>query len=266
MTTNQTAQTSGPSTSGTTTSADGTELAWSRAGSGPDLLIVDCVGVDRTTTPQPGLPAALAEHFTVWTFDRRGKGDSGNTAPYAVEREFEDITAMIDLAEGRPVIGYGFSSGATLLLLAASAGVRLDRLTLLEPPLMPADPEYAGRAEAQRLLDTDLAEAHRWFNKTVVGIPDEVMEQLTPPSERDLANARSMVHELTFLPRTLAERFADLTTPTLIMASEATDPGMLADCKAFPETVAAATTAVLPGEWHGVDDQTLTQAIREFAG
>lgn len=253
-----------PQQMGVLISRDGTEIGWSRSGSGPDLVMVHCVGASRTTTPQPTLPDALAEHFTVWTYDRRGKGKSGTTEPYAPEREFDDLAAVVALAEGRPVSGYGFSSGATLALLAAQSGVSLDRLALLEPPMMPADPDFSLRAEAQRQIDAGLARAHQWFNTEIVGVPPEVLDQLPPLTDEDLRNTRTIVHELTFLPGTSAERFVDVSVPTLLIASDTTDPGMLDDVQHFARTVPAATARVLPGEWHGVDDATLTAAIREF--
>ncbi|MCW4386165.1 alpha/beta hydrolase [Salinibacterium sp. SYSU T00001] len=251
--------------SGLITSADGAEIAWSRTGSGPDLVMVHCVAVSRATTPQPTLPAALAEHFTVWTYDRRGTGQSGSVAPYAVEREFDDLAAVIGLAEGRPVTVYGFSSGATLAMLAAEAGLPIERLTLLEPPLMPdADPGFGMRTEAQRLIEADLAAARRWFDVEVVGVPAEVLEQLPPHSHESLENTRTIVHELTFLPGTPPERFAELATPTLVLASDATDPGMLEGVQRLAAVSPAVTLVVLPGEWHGLDDTTLTDAIRSF--
>ncbi|MGC5614711.1 alpha/beta fold hydrolase [Georgenia sp. Z1491] len=253
-----------PTDHGTVTSADGTELAWSRTGSGPDLVMVHCVATSRTATPQPGLPAALAEHFTVWTYDRRGTGESGTTEPYTFERELEDLAAVVGLAEGRPVTAYGFSSGATLLLLAAEAGAPVARLALLEPPLMPEDPGLAAREHARRLIDEDLAAARRWFDVEVVGVPAEILDEMPPPSEQDLENTRTIVHELTFLPGTPAERFASVTTPTLVIASDATDPGMLDGVRELDEKVPAVTAAILPGEWHGVEDARLATAIHEF--
>ncbi|UJH70382.1 alpha/beta fold hydrolase [Ornithinimicrobium sp. INDO-MA30-4] len=145
---------------GFVTSDDGTEIAWSRQGDGPALVMIECVGASRATSPQPTLPAALAARFSVWRYDRRGKGDSGNNQPYAVEREFEDLAAVIGLVGGGPVDIYGFSSGATLALLAAEAGLPIRRLALLEPPLnLESDHEHALAREAQRRVDADVEAA-----------------------------------------------------------------------------------------------------------
>lgn len=119
---------------GIVSSADGTKIEWTREGTGPPLVMVHCVAVSRATSPQPTLPHALAQDFTVFTYDRRGTGTSGSTPPYSTEREFEDLAAVIGLAS-EPADVYGFSSGATLALLAAEAGVPIRRLALLEPPL-----------------------------------------------------------------------------------------------------------------------------------
>lgn len=252
-------------TEGTVTSADGTSIAWTRLGSGPDLVMVHCVGVSRATTMQPTLPAALAEHFTVWTYDRRGKGRSGNTQPYAVEREYEDLAAILELTDG-PVTVYGFSSGATLSLLAAAAGLPIDRLALLEPPLYAEpDPEQqmltAGRS---KLADGPRA-LHQWFQTDVVGVPEEVLSQLPPLSTEDLSNAPTLLHELAFLPGTGPERFAGVAQPTALIASDSTVPEIHQWGRQLAEAMPDARTMILPGEWHGVDDATLTAGIVEFA-
>ena len=249
---------------GTVVSRDGTPISYTRLGAGPALVMVHCVGVSRATSPQPTLPEALARHFTVFTYDRRGKGRSGNTAPYAVEREFEDLAAVIETAGGTAVV-YGFSSGATLSLLAAAAGVPIARLALLEPPLTDEpDPDHDLAREAQRRLDEDVAAAHRWFNVSIVGVPDEVMAQLPPLGEEDLGNARTIVHELTFLPGTPATRFAGVQQPTLLLASDRTAPVMYEFADQLQQALPRPTARVLPGEWHGLDDDTLTDAIVEF--
>jgi pimeloyl-ACP methyl ester carboxylesterase len=249
---------------GTLTSADGTGIAWSRQGSGPPLAMVHCVATSRASTPQPSLPAALAQYFTVYTYDRRGTGQSGNIAPYSVEREFEDLAGVIALDPSDSIV-YGFSSGATLALLAAEAGLPIRSLALLEPPLFEdADPDFALRAEAQRRIDANLADARHWWDASVVGVPEEILAGMSPPSDEDLQNTGTIVHELTFLPGTPARRFGTVTTPTLLIASDHTAPQIQQWSLQLEAAMPNATRQVLPGEWHGVDDATLTQAIRHF--
>lgn len=246
------------------TSPDGTKIAYSRLGSGPPLVMIHCVGVSRATTMQPTLPGALAEHFTVYTYDRRGKGESGNTQPYAPEREFEDLTAIIEVAGGTADV-YGFSSGGTLALLAAEAGVPIQRMALLEAPLSPEpDPAFRLRDEAQARVDADVAAANRWYATDIVGVPADVLAELPPPGAEDLSNARTIVHELTFLPGTPATRFAGVTQPTVYLASDQTDPVMYEFAAQLSAAMPALTSRVLPGEWHGVHDGALAAAIREF--
>ncbi|MGC0252018.1 alpha/beta fold hydrolase [Pseudactinotalea sp. Z1748] len=251
---------------GVVESADGTPITWSRTGSGPDLVMVHCVGVSRVTTPQPTLPDALSAHFTVWTYDRRGTGDSGNSQTYDVQREVEDLIAVIGLADG-PVTVYGFSSGATLALIAAESGAPVERLALLEPPLFDEpDPDHHFRSEGERRLAEGPEVLHRWFQTEVVGVPEEVLAELGPPSEANLRDAPSLLHELTFLPGTPARRFASVAQPTLIVASSATAPEMYEYANALEEAMPHAQVEILPGEWHGVDDTTLTRSISRFAG
>lgn len=227
--------------------------------------MVHCVGVSRATTMQPTLPAALAEHFTVWTYDRRGKGRSGTTEPYAVEREYEDLAAILKLTDG-PVTVYGFSSGATLALLAAAAGLPIDTLTVLEPPLfVEPDPEQGLLALGRQKLAEGPRVLHEWFQTEIVGVPEEVLSQLPPLSEEDLSNAPSLLHELTFLPGTPPERFTGIQQRAALIASEATAPEILAWGRQLEEAMPNARAVVLPGEWHGVDDATLTGAIADFA-
>ncbi len=99
----------------TVRSADGTTIAYSRAGQGPPLILVDGALCSRSFGPMPKLAEALAPHFTVYTYDRRGRGESGDTAPYAPDREVEDIEALVALA-GETVYLHGTSSGAALAL------------------------------------------------------------------------------------------------------------------------------------------------------
>jgi pimeloyl-ACP methyl ester carboxylesterase len=113
-------------------SVDGTTIDYDIAGSGP--VIVFAAGVFNLRDTLAPLAAELNADHTVLTYDRRGRGESGDTAPYSIEREVEDLQALIELAGGSASV-FGFSSGAILALKAVADGVAVKRLDLYEPPL-----------------------------------------------------------------------------------------------------------------------------------
>lgn len=224
--------------------------------------MVSGVMASRSRPQQPDLARALSEHFTVFTFDRRGTGATKSERPYAVEREFEDLSCLLALA-GPGASLYGFSSGATLALLAASAGVNASLLLLVEPPLVP-DPDLAPLKQAERRLQTDRAAAREWFDVEVTGIPVEIRAQFPPLTDEDLANTPAMLHELTFLPGTTAAQFTPLRTPTLLMASDHTAPALLDAARELGGALPDVDLRVLAGQWHGIPDQALVQEIKAF--
>src|SRR3712207_4981311 len=115
----------------TVTSRDGTSIAFDRSGNGPPVILVCGGSTDRMANAP--LAEFLAPRFTVFNYDRRGRGDSGDTAPYAVEREVEDLDAVIAAAGGSAFV-YGTSSGAALALEAAASGLAITKLAMWEPP------------------------------------------------------------------------------------------------------------------------------------
>src|SRR5947199_6861992 len=117
----------------TVISKDGTALAFDQSGQGPALILV--AGATATRLAEAALSAHLAPHFTVFAYDRRGRGDSGDTAPYAVEREVEDLEALIREAGGSAFV-FAISSGAALALEAAASRLNVKKLALYEPPFM----------------------------------------------------------------------------------------------------------------------------------
>jgi pimeloyl-ACP methyl ester carboxylesterase len=133
----------------TVLSRDGTAIAFDKSGVGPPLILVDGALCYRASGPSRSLAALLAEHFTVFTYDRRGRGESGDTAPYAVEREVDDIEALIEEAGGSAYV-YGVSSGAALALEAANRGLAIEKLALYEAPFIVDD---KSRSAAGRLRD-----------------------------------------------------------------------------------------------------------------
>ena len=127
----------------TVTSPDGTTIAYDKQGEGPTLILVDAALITRSSGSKPELAKLLAAHSTVYSYDRRGRGDSGDTLPYAVDREIDDIETLIDEGGG-PALLYGNSSGASLAMLAAIrlAG-KVSKLAMYEAP-------YNDDPEAQR--------------------------------------------------------------------------------------------------------------------
>src|SRR5215211_8768174 len=118
--------------------ADGTRIAYDRVGAGPPVILVEAAGHYREFSSFSGLVPLLSEDLTVYTYDRRGRGESTDTPPYSPDREVEDLEALVAEAGGSAHL-YGFSSGALLAIRAATRGLAIDRLVLLEPPLQDDD-------------------------------------------------------------------------------------------------------------------------------
>src|ERR1041385_8168163 len=162
----------------TVTSKAGTTIAYSVQGSGPGLVLVDGALCSRNFGPMPGYARFLAESFTVHWYDRRGRGQSGDTPPYAIEREVEDLGAILRVAGERPFV-FGSSSGAALALQGAAAGLPSAKLLMYEAPYVPVPP--GGRTAAQhaealwQLARGDRrGAAVRYFMSDVVGMPKVV--------------------------------------------------------------------------------------------
>ena len=161
-------------------SVDGTPLAYDRSGDGPPVILVGAAFNDRTGTAP--LAAALAQQLTVVNYDRRGRGDSGDTAPYAVEREIEDIDTLIAETGGSAAV-FGYSSGAILALHAAAHELAITKLALYEPPFLvdesrPHPPADLPTQLAAAISTDRRGDAVELYQTEYVGIPDEVVAQM----------------------------------------------------------------------------------------
>lgn len=244
-------------------SADGTELACTRVGSGPPLVVVDGAGCWSGFNSSRPLAELLADELTVVTYDRRGRGASVAGGPYAIAREVEDLAAVIaSLGAGAAV--YGISSGALLALHAAAAGVPVARLVLFEPPIAdspgpsPLTGELADLVAAGRHRDAAL----RFL--TSIGVPAAVVDQLGPAMSALVAVAPTLVHDCVLSDATTAEVARRVPVPALVLDSG----GSTGELAGWAAAVAAALPRgehrSLPGEWHSVADADVAAAVRAF--
>jgi pimeloyl-ACP methyl ester carboxylesterase len=259
------------------TSKDGTSIAYERIGSGPAVVLVGGAFVDRSENVP--LAAELAESFTVYNYDRRGRGDSGDTLPYAVAREIEDIQALIDVAGGLAHL-YGISSGGALALEAAAAGTAIDKLAVYEVPYDMADDAPQRQREYVEQLEALLAEGRR-------GDAAELFMRLAGSSEEMIAGAKNspMWRGLMAIAHTLAydaacmgdgqppsARFAKITRPTLVATGGASLDGFVGGDGDFLAQAAAAIAASIPqaerltiaGQTHVVDPKALAPVLERF--
>ncbi|MEO5939302.1 MAG: alpha/beta hydrolase [Candidatus Limnocylindrales bacterium] len=251
------------------TSKDGTKLAVDVSGSGPAVVLVSGGSVDRGSNA--GLAAVLASEFSVYNYDRRGRGDSGDTAPYAVEREIEDIAAVIALAGGHAHL-YGSSSGAGLALEAAAAGAAVDRLVLWEPPYN-LDPAGRPPTDSVEQLDRMVGEGRRgdaaeFFMTRMVRLPAEfVAFARTQPW---WAAQEAIAHTLAYDARVMGDYSVPTATaarvvgPTLILTGGASFALFQPTAEALVAAMPAGRTAVLDGQEHNVDPAVLAPAMAAF--
>jgi pimeloyl-ACP methyl ester carboxylesterase len=202
---------------------------------------VDAAAGFRGFGPMGPLAAALAPELTVYTYDRRGRGESTDTPPYAVEREVEDLQALIEAAGGSACV-YGFSSGAVLALHAAADGLPIEKLALMEPPLeldehAPAEPDLA--AEVDELVAAGRrGDAVEHFNRTI-GVPEEMIAGLRQapfwPALEELAH--TLVYDTVITTSLPATRLPAITTPTLVLASAGSDERLLGWARAVADAL-----------------------------
>jgi pimeloyl-ACP methyl ester carboxylesterase len=259
---------------GTTTSGDGTTIAYTKLGSGPPLILVDGAFCYRENGPASQLAPLLAEHFTVFAYDRRGRGASGDTPVYAIEREVDDLRTLVREAGGS-AFAVGISSGGALALQAAARGVSLQGLALYEPPFI-ADNGHPRSFDMQKsrleqfVAAGDRAGAVRFFMTDIYGAPRPfvaVMPLIMRSAwKKNQSVAPTLRYDLTLLEdwSVLRERRTSVTIPTLVLGGEKS-PAPLKDAVA---TVAGALPNArrlyLPGQDHNFSAPGVAPVITEF--
>jgi pimeloyl-ACP methyl ester carboxylesterase len=249
-------------------SKDGTTIAFDKAGQGPALIMVDAAGNFHGFRPMGPLAELLASEFTVFTYDRRGRGESSDTLPYAVEREIEDLQALIDTAGG-PAFVYGFSSGAVLGLRGAMHGLAIKKLGLLEPPILfeapPPDEPDLGAEIAALVAAGRRGDAFEHFVASI-GVPAEMIAELrqAPVWPQLEALAHTLVYDTIVTSAFPVERLAALSTPALVLASEGSDGRLINWARGLADRLPNGSLRTMKGEWHGIPVEDLAPVLVAF--
>ena len=264
---------------GNVTSADGTTIAYTAWGDGEPIVIIDGATAYRATTPEDAATAELlADRFRVISYDRRGRGESGDTLPYAVEREIEDLEAIIaGPGGGRPATVFAWSSGGFLALNAVQAGAPVGRLALFEPPAVADDSrpqlpdDYVERLEAAIAAGRP-GDAAELFLTAAVLMPDEFvagmrgsemwsgMEAIAPTISYD---GRNVGDAMSGKPLS-TERWNRVDIPVLVLYGEGTWPFLASGAAAVADILPTATLKAIPGENHSTTGDVLAPALSTF--
>jgi pimeloyl-ACP methyl ester carboxylesterase len=253
-------------------STDGTSIAFDREGEGPPVVLVGGFP-DRSANTR--LLEHLSQRFTVFNYDRRGHGDSGDTQPWALQREVEDLDAVVDAAGGAANV-FGTSGNGFFALVAASyeKGLRLKKLAVWEPPFIVDDSRPAVPRDYTQKLTELLVEGRRGdmvelFLTAAVGMPPEVVSPLRsmlmwPAFERV---AHTLVYDSVIMGdySVPAQRMALVKVPTLVIdGGTATWPWLRTGLAALTASLPQAERRSVEGQSHDVDSAALAPVLMEF--
>jgi pimeloyl-ACP methyl ester carboxylesterase len=259
----------------TVVSKDGTRIAFDRAGSGPPVILVDGAMCYRASGPLAAIAKLLAPHFTVFTYDRRGRGESSNVQPYAVAREIEDLQALIDEAGGSAAV-FGISSGAALALEAAHRGLPITRLALYEAPFIvddtrtPIPPDFLSRLD-MAVASNQRGEAVSMFMK-LVGVPAifVTLMRFLPPWKKLTAIAHTLPYDMAIVSehqhgRPLSrQRWTGATMPAVVIDGGKSPAWMRNSARTLAEVLPRAQYQTLAGQTHMVKAGVLAPALQKF--
>jgi pimeloyl-ACP methyl ester carboxylesterase len=259
----------------TVTSKDGTKIAYEKTGNGPALILVG--GAFQDHNGLAAHAALLAEKFTVYNYDRRGRGESGNTEPYAVEREIEDIAALVEAAGGEAYL-FGGSSGGVLALDATAAGIGITKLAVYEPPFVvdgsrPAAPDKFADTLREMLAQGRRGDAAEAFMVQGANMPAQMVAGMrqAPFWEPGVeAVAHTLVYDALIMEGTMtgqplpASRWKSVTIPTLVLAGGNSPEWAHAGAKSLAEILPDAQFEVVEGQAHDVSAETLAPVLINY--
>jgi pimeloyl-ACP methyl ester carboxylesterase len=261
----------------TTVSRDGTSIAFDRDGQGPTVVFVDGATAYRAINPVVARAAELlAPHLTVLAYDRRGRGESGDTPPYATEREIEDLGAVIGEADG-PAVVVGFSSGAVLALDAAAHGLPISKLALYEPPFVvdgsrpPIPTDYVAHLD-ELVAAGRRSDAVEFFMTTAAALPAEFVGPMKESPFWSITEevAHTISYDGRFMGDTMSgdpstlQRWAGLTTRTLVVDGSESPQWLHNAADALGKVLPNARRDTLEGQSHIVAPDVLAPVIRDF--
>jgi pimeloyl-ACP methyl ester carboxylesterase len=261
----------------TVTSKDGTKIAFDKTGAGPAVILVNGAMQFRAFDPfMAKFAATLSEHFTVYNYDRRGRGESGNTQPFAKEREIEDLQALVEDAGGKAMV-LGFSSGSAVTLDTAAVTPGITRVAVYEPPFIVDDSRTPLPADYVTHLNQLIADGKRedavlYFLKVAVGIPDEYLGGMaqSPGWDTMLKISHTIAYDGAFVIDIMqgkplpTNRWANITAPTLVIEGSDSITFFHTGADALAAVLKNATRATLAGQSHEVAPEVLAPVVTEF--
>ena len=261
-------------TTGEVTSKDGTRIVFDRTGEGPPLILVGGALNNRGS----GAPyaAPLSASFTVYAYDRRGRGDSADTPPYAVDREVEDLLALIEEAGGSAFL-FGHSSGAALVLETAARADGIEKIALYEPPYnvddsrAPVPPDYVAHLD-ELIAEGRRGDAVEYFMVVGVGMPPEAVAPMRDAPFWPYLEA--VAHTIAYDGRVMGfdeadhslpvERWKAIEAPALVMDGDASPDWGRNAVQAVTDALPNAERRSLPGQTHEVEPAVLAPALVDF--
>ncbi|MFK4083602.1 alpha/beta fold hydrolase [Kribbella sp. NPDC020789] len=263
----------------TVKSADGTAISFDVYGEGTPLILVDGATAHRAVNPLNAETAKLlSDRFRTYVYDRRGRGESGDTAPYDVQREIEDIAALIEHA-GQPAAVVGFSSGSLLALDAAAAGLPITKVVAFEPPVVVDDSRPPLPTDYVEQLEAHIAAGHpdlaaEVFLTAAVGLPPEAVAGMrqSPYFQPVVDVAHTISYDGRIMGTTMSgnplptDRWSPIDIPVLVLHGDQTWPTLITAAQAVAAHLPTATLTPIPGADHSTTPETLATTLHDFAG
>jgi pimeloyl-ACP methyl ester carboxylesterase len=248
------------------TSTDGTTLEVDRAGTGPAVVLV--TGAFNTKESSKDLQAVLTDQFTVYEYDRRGRGQSGDTPPYEIARELEDLHAVIQ-STGENAFVYGHSSGAIIALDAAASGVPMAKIVAYEPPLLFEHPPALATVEAlQRLIDASDGDGAAKLFMAGTGMAPEQIEWVSHapfwPGMLGIAHTLPYDQALCVTGSASSDWLKAISVPVLALAGGTSASWAQEAAERIASVVDGAESRIVPGQNHAVDPAAVAPELRAF--